>query len=113
MAELMNTIAMFVAGILTVSVIVNHIVIPYLQRKVKAIEQEIREDSAAGAITLEVEMVNDQYYCYNDDTKEFVCQGYSLTEITKRFSERHPGRLGELFSTDKTVVERLAKDIPA
>ena len=35
-------------------------------------------------IALTVEIDNNQYFCYNALTKDFVCQGYSLKEIIER-----------------------------
>jgi hypothetical protein len=51
-----------------------------------------------------------QYYCYNDDTKEFLCQGSSLQEISEIFVQRYPGMIGELYSSDSTVITNLRKD---
>jgi hypothetical protein len=39
-------------------------------------------------IALTVEVDQDQYFCYNSITKDFVCQGSDLKEIRERFRAR-------------------------
>ena len=41
-------------------------------------------------IMLRVELVDKMYYCYNNETGDFVCQGKSIEEITAAFTERYP-----------------------
>ena len=41
-------------------------------------------------IMLRVELKDEMYYCYNNETGDFVCQGKSIEEITKAFKERYP-----------------------
>ena len=41
-------------------------------------------------IALTVEVDQDQYFCYNSITKDFVCQGSDLKEIRERFRARYP-----------------------
>ena len=41
-------------------------------------------------IMLRVELKDEMYYCYNNETGDFVCQGKSIEEITESFKERYP-----------------------
>ena len=41
-------------------------------------------------IMLRVELKDEMYYCYNNETGDFVCQGKSIEEITTAFKARYP-----------------------
>ena len=56
---------------------------------------------------LTVEIDNNQYFCYNALTKDFVCQGYSLKEIIERFRLRFPHKAAAIYDGDETAVKTL------
>jgi hypothetical protein len=58
-------------------------------------------------IALTVEIDNNQYFCYNALTKDFVCQGYSLKEIIERFRMRYPNKAAAIYDGDATAVQTL------
>ena len=58
-------------------------------------------------IALTVEIDNNQYFCYNALTKDFVCQGYSLKEIIERFRLRFPDKAAAIYDGDETAVQTL------
>jgi len=58
-------------------------------------------------IALTVEIDNNQYFCYNALTKDFVCQGYSLKEIIERFRLRFPHKAAAIYDGDETAVKTL------
>jgi len=58
-------------------------------------------------IALTVEIDNNQYFCYNALTKDFVCQGYSLKEIIERFRLRYPDKAAAIYDGDETAVQTL------
>ena len=58
-------------------------------------------------IALTVEVDQDQYFCYNSITKDFVCQGSDLTEIRKRFRERYPDKDAAIYDGDESAVATL------
>ena len=58
-------------------------------------------------IALTVEIDNNQYFCYNALTKDFVCQGYSLKEIIERFRLRFPNKAAAIYDGDETAVRTL------
>lgn len=41
-------------------------------------------------IPLRVDKVDSTYYCYNNDTDDFCCQGKDLAEIKEKFQDRFP-----------------------
>ena len=58
-------------------------------------------------IALTVEIDNNQYFCYNALTKDFVCQGYSLKEIIERFRLRFPNKAAAIYDGDEIAVRTL------
>jgi hypothetical protein len=58
-------------------------------------------------IALTVEIDNNQYFCYNALTKDFVCQGHSLKEIVERFRFRYPNKAAAIYDGDATAVRTL------
>ena len=62
-------------------------------------------------IALTVEQENDQYFCYNSITKDFVCQGRNLTEIRERFRERYPDKDAAIYDGDQTAVATLKSQL--
>ena len=62
-------------------------------------------------IALTVEVDQNQYFCYNSITKDFVCQGRDLAEIKERFKLRFPDKDAAIYDGDTTAVETLRKQI--
>lgn len=62
-------------------------------------------------IALTVEIDNNQYFCYNALTKDFVCQGYSLKEIIERFRLRYPNKAAAIYDGDATAVKTLRSQL--
>jgi len=62
-------------------------------------------------IALTVEIDNNQYFCYNALTKDFVCQGYSLKEIIERFRLRFPNKAAAIYDGDETAVKTLRSQL--
>ncbi len=58
-------------------------------------------------IALTVEVDQDQYFCYNSTTKDFVCQGSDLKEIRERFRERYPDKDAAIYDGDESAVATL------
>ena len=58
-------------------------------------------------IALTVEIDNNQYFCYNALTKDFVCQGRNLKEIVERFRLRYPNKAAAIYDGDETAVQTL------
>jgi hypothetical protein len=62
-------------------------------------------------IALTVEVDQDQYFCYNSITKDFVCQGSDLTEIRERFRARYPDKDAAIYDGDETAVAVLKSQL--
>ena len=62
-------------------------------------------------IALTVEQENDQYFCYNSITNDFVCQGSDLSEIRRRFRERYPDKDAAIYDGDQTAVATLKSQL--
>ena len=79
------------------------------------IEQSIEQELAGVGqaldeerlIALTVEIDQNQYFCYNSMTKDFVCQGSDLKEIRERFRARYPDKDAAIYDGDQTAVATL------
>ena len=58
-------------------------------------------------IALTVEVDQNQYFCYNSITKDFVCQGSDFKEIRERFRERYPDKDAAIYDGDESAVATL------
>ena len=62
-------------------------------------------------IPVTVEVDQEQYFCYNAITKDFVCQGHTLKEIAERFSLRFPESKLAIYNGDETAVKVLKEQL--
>ena len=62
-------------------------------------------------IALTVEVDQNQYFCYNSITKDFVCQGSDLTEIRERFRARYPDKDAAIYDGDETAMATLKSQL--
>ena len=62
-------------------------------------------------IALTVEVDQNQYFCYNSITKDFVCQGRDLAEIKERFRLRYPDKDAAIYDGDTTAVATLRQQL--
>ena len=62
-------------------------------------------------IPLTIEVVDNQYFCYNSLTQDFVRQGENLTEIVKKFKQRYPDKAAAIFDGDETAVRTLKSQL--
>lgn len=62
-------------------------------------------------IALTVEVDDNQYFCYNSITKDFVCQGRDLKEIRERFQARYPDKDAAIYDGDETAVAILKSQL--
>jgi hypothetical protein len=80
----------------------------YIDQELTSVGQALDEERL---IALTVEQENDQYFCYNSITKDFVCQGRNLTEIRERFRERYPDKDAAIYDGDQTAVATLKSQL--
>ena len=81
-----------------------HRVAQELTEELTSVGQALDEERL---IALTVEQENDQYFCYNSMTNDFVCQGRDLTEIRERFRARYPNKDAAIYDGDETAVATL------
>ena len=77
-------------------------------QELTAVGQALDEEKL---IALTVEQENDQYFCYNSITKDFVCQGRDLKEIRERFRVRYPDKDAAIYDGDATAVATLKSQL--
>lgn len=86
-----------------------------LDRLTREIRGEIEEFAnrldSGKLIPITVEVDQEQYFCYNAITKDFVCQGYSFKEIAERFSKRFPESKLAIYNGDETAVRILKEQL--
>ena len=68
------------------------------------------ESETPDVVLLNIEKFQDQYYCYNTTTGEFVCQGKSIPELDEQFHSRYPGMRALISSADATAVQSLCNE---
>jgi hypothetical protein len=79
-----------------------------VESELTAVGQALDEEKL---IALTVEQQNDQYFCYNSITKDFVCQGSDLKEIRERFRARYPDKDAAIYDGDETAVATLKSQL--
>ena len=83
-----------------------------IQRRTNSELAEVSDDlELERLIPLTVEVVEDQYFCYNSITQDFVCQGVNLVEIVKRFKQRYPEKSAAIYNGDETAVRTLKSQL--
>jgi hypothetical protein len=83
-----------------------------VRRRVDSDLEEVSKDlELERLIPLTVEVVDNQYFCYNSITQDFVCQGVNLVEIVKRFKQRYPEKSAAIYNGDETAVRTLKSQL--
>ena len=72
------------------------------------IDQAINEKSA---IELEIEVDKGVYFCYNNEDKQFICQGTTATEIRDTLQNRFPGKAAYLVAGDPVIVAKFKAEL--
>ena len=91
-----------------VLIVLEMLVRGYLERKINqelnSVGQALDEERL---IALTVEVENNQYFCYNSLTSDFICQGSDLKEIRERFRARYPNKEAAIYDGDESAVATL------
>lgn len=105
-------------GIVFIAVAVGVLVFwLWLRRVTKKLEAELNksvEKAQNNIISLDIEIDNGHYYCYNSVNKQFICQGATAQEIRDAFRARYPIQGAFLNDSDanpavQTLVNELKK----
>jgi hypothetical protein len=78
-----------------------------LEGLVKETLQEVKE-SLVGLI---IEQDGDQLYAYRENDHQFLCQGATIAEIRKKFTEQYPDKTAYLAGGDPDLIERLKNEL--
>jgi hypothetical protein len=110
----MDIIEFFVNGV--VIMILIHVGLNMLARVVKRradsdLDEVSNDLELERLIPLTVEVVDNQYFCYNSITQDFVCQGVNLVEIVKKFKQRYPEKSAAIYNGDETAVRTLKSQL--
>ena len=79
-----------------------------MEQELTSVGQALDEEKL---IALTVEVDQNQYFCYNSITKDFVCQGSDLKEIRERFRARYPDKDAAIYDGDETAVATLKSQL--
>jgi hypothetical protein len=79
-----------------------------MEQELTSVGQALDEERL---IALTVEVDQNQYFCYNSITKDFVCQGSDLKEIRERFRARYPDKDAAIYDGDETAVATLKSQL--
>ena len=115
MMEFGDFLIYFGIGWLIFSIVLS--VLEFLLRRhiERSMEQELTGVGQAldeeRLIALTVEVDNNQYFCYNSVTNDFVCQGQDLKEIRERFRARYPNKDAAIYDGDETAVATLKSQL--
>ena len=100
----------FVVGFVACSVAV-YLIMKYVERRLLAalaqLEADADQSAESDTIVATVEVADNQYFCYNKDTKQFICYGNTVAEISENFRKRFPTRGLTLVSEDPAVLAQL------
>ena len=83
--------------------IVFRLIAQRLEKQIVHVEHAVQSEY----VILDLEHIDNQYFCYDTQTKDFVCQGQDLEEIRKRFCERFPNKSAAIYNGDELAVKVL------
>jgi hypothetical protein len=109
---------MFVLGLFSgvvISAVAVHLILKYVERKLLAelarLEADTNRSADPNTIVATVEVADNRYFCYNKDTKQFICYGNTVSEISDNFRKRFPNHGLTLVSEDPAVLEQLDRQL--
>jgi hypothetical protein len=79
-----------------------------LSQELNSVGQALDEERL---IALTVEVDQNQYFCYNSLTSDFVCQGSDLKEIRERFRARYPNKDAAIYDGAESAVATLKSQL--
>jgi hypothetical protein len=83
-----------------------------IQQSVPSDLRQVNDDLESDRlIALTVEVVDNQYLCYNSKNMEFVCQGRDLADIKERFRQRYPDKNAAIYNGDQLAVNTLKQQL--
>ena len=108
--ELMDIVVILLVGIgIGFGMLCLYIWVLYqrIRGRVDRMVDQIIQEAEAGLIGLDIEVDQGRYFCYNNEDKQFICQGSTVAEIRQAFQDRFPGKTAYLAGGDPVVVEQF------
>ena len=82
-----------------------------IKSRVDRMIAEVIEKTEANLVGLDIEVDNGVYFCYNNEDKQFVCQGTTVGEIAVAFRARFPTKTAYLAGGDPAVVTEFKTEL--
>jgi hypothetical protein len=82
-----------------------------IKGRVDQMVDQIIQEAEADLVGIDIEVDNGVYFCYNNEDKQFVCQGATVAEIRTAFQSRFPGKTAYLAGGDPLVVAELKTEL--
>ena len=101
-------ILLVASGIILIWLLFMSVAVHKLEKPLPRDLQQVNDDlESERLIALTVEVVDNQYLCYNSRNMEFVCQGTNLEDIKTSFQQRYPGKNAAIYNGDESAVAVL------
>ena len=78
-----------------------------LEKQIVHVEKSVESQY----VILDLEHTDNQYFCYDANTKDFVCQGRDMSEIVRNFKLRYPAKRGVIYNAKTDAVTALDTDL--
>ena len=82
-----------------------------IKSRVDRMIEEIISEAEENLVGLDIEVDNGVYFCYNNEDKQFVCQGTTVAEIRRAFQARYPDKTAYLAGGDPAVVTEFKTEL--
>ena len=112
--ELMDMVIILLVGIgIGFGMLCLYIWVLYqrIRGRVDEMVNQIINEAEANLVGLDIEVDNGVYFCYNNEDKQFVCQGATVAEIRTAFQSRFPGKTAYLAGGDPRVVAEFKTEL--
>ena len=88
-------------------------VISRYEQKLNSHIKEALKEVQANLVGLIIEEDGGQLYAYRETDRQFLCQGATIAEIRKKFSNQYPDKTAYLSGGDPALIERLKTELAA
>jgi hypothetical protein len=112
--ELMDIVVIVLVGIsIGVGMLGLYIWVLYqrIKSRVDQMVDRIINEAEADLVGLDIEVDNGVYFCYNNEDKQFICQGTTVAEIRTAFQARFPDKTAYLAGGDPRIVAELKTEL--
>jgi len=112
--ELMDIVVILLVGIgIGFSMLCLYIWVLYqrIRGRVDEMVNQIINEAEANLVGLDIEVDNGVYFCYNNEDKQFICQGKTVAEIKQAFQARFPGKTAYLAGGDPRLVAEFKTEL--